>query len=301
MPKPNTIIHKTFTYDCPDDYLSLERTQGKTGTWTYDGPDKIWVLVGKEDLRIHSYKDDEEDGADYPTPLDMYKVLVDCNQDPLLATLCGADQIRDYNLLDQVEITNPDGTTYTRPQVPPPDHTYEVADIEYNPTTGSFVKPYPWKKPHMDWNKIREWRNKWLQVTDEKEQPDMPASLQQAWADYRQSLRDLPQVWGATNFTTTIDLTATGPVNTVGQKTIKVTDASGINVGDDVGVKGWPVTDIFSEHTIVTAVDKSTNVVTLDKNLVAEITESNSNLNFSPCVEHPAWHVQPLSAPDSTG
>ena len=38
-------ITKTFTYDCPDDYLYDTNALGKTGEWTYTGPDKIWVLV----------------------------------------------------------------------------------------------------------------------------------------------------------------------------------------------------------------------------------------------------------------
>lgn len=304
MPKPNTIIHKTFTYDCPDDYLSQERTLGKTGTWTYDGPDKIWVIVGKEDLQIHSYKDDEEDGEHYPTPIDSYKVLIDCNEDPLLATLCGADQVRDYSLLDQLEIQNPDGTIYTRPLVPPPDHTYELADIRYNPATGTFNKPYPWKKPHMSWQGVREWRNKWLQVTDDKESDlisDMPESLKAAWAEHRQKLRDLPQVFGATNVTTTIDLSATSPINTAGQKQIKVDSITGINVGDDVGVAGWPVDDIFDVHTTVVAINQSTKIITLDKNLVLTPNEANSTLNFSPCPEHAPWHIQPIMSPDEKG
>ena len=46
----NKIISQTFTYDLPDDYLLTTNNLKKTGTWTYNGPDKIWVFVNKETL-----------------------------------------------------------------------------------------------------------------------------------------------------------------------------------------------------------------------------------------------------------
>lgn len=197
--KENTIIHKTFTYDVPDDYLSQERTLGKTGTWTYDGPDKIWILVNRSDNTIHSWKDDLEDGADYPAPADMYKVEINCNDEPLLATIVGADQIRDYNLLDQYEEIMPDGNVYSRPLVPPPDHTYELSEITYNLGLGKFDTPFPWKKPHIDWEELRATRSLALLASDYKELDDMPAKVREQWETYRQALRDLPQTFGASS------------------------------------------------------------------------------------------------------
>lgn len=193
----NTIIHKTFTYDVADDYLAQTNELGKTGTWTYDGPDRIWILVDKDTLKYHSWKDDMEDGEHYPTPIDMIKIEVDCASNPLLCTLVGADQIRDYNLFDQYEETLPDGNVYSRPLVPPPDHTYELADIEYDPAAGEFKQPFPWKKPHRSWADLRFERNGLLHSSDYREAADMPESVRAAWAEWRQALRDLPQTFGA--------------------------------------------------------------------------------------------------------
>ena len=191
-------IQKTFTYEAPDDYLHQTRTLNKLGVWTYDGPAVIWVFVDKETNRLNgSFRTIEENGDTYPTPLDQIKVRVDCEQNPLLACLVGADEVRDYTLLDQYEETLPDGSVYIRPMIPPPDHTYQMTDIVYNPITGTFNTPYPWKQPHMTWEGIREWRNRLLKMNDHKTLPDMPAALVAQWETYRQQLRDLPQTYGA--------------------------------------------------------------------------------------------------------
>lgn len=191
-------IQKTFTYDVPDDYLHQTRTLNKIGVWTYDGPDKIWAFVDKETNKLTcEFKTPEEDGADYPTPLHLIKVEIDCNENPLLPCLLGADEVRDYNLLDQHEETLPDGTVYVRPLVPPPDHTYEVTDIVYDPISETFKTPYPWKQPHMSWEEIRKWRNRVLASSDTMIIDDVPSALKAKWEEYRQKLRELPQVHGA--------------------------------------------------------------------------------------------------------
>lgn len=196
--KVNNHIDVTFTYDAPDDYLYQTNELGKTGTWTYNGPDKIWVFVYKDTNRLTGqFLSEKEDGEHYPTPLDQIKVMIDCNVNPLLPCLVGADEIRDYNLLEQHEEELPCGNVYKRPLTPPPDHTYEMGEIVYNPATGDFDKPYPWKKPHSDWEMVRTWRNHALIGIDYKAPTDAPESVRAAWEAYRQELRDLPQTHGA--------------------------------------------------------------------------------------------------------
>lgn len=194
-------ISKKFTYNIADDYLAQTNELGNTAEWTYDGEDKIWVFVDKETNKLHhtNYLTAAEDGETYPTPLHMYKVEIDCNENPLLCTLFGADEIRDYNELPQFSEELPDGHVYSRPLHPTPDHTYEVLDLEYVPTTNTFKEPYPWKKPHMSWQDIRARRNVILTITDDKDLPDMPESVKQKWQAYRQALRDLPQTYGASS------------------------------------------------------------------------------------------------------
>lgn len=292
--KKDNIISVTFTYDAPDDYLSQERTLGKTGTWTYDGPDQIWLFVDKADNKyMGRWLSEKSDGGIVPTPLDQYKVRVDCSQNPLLCTLVGADQLRDYNLLDQFEEVLPDGKTYSRPHTPPPDHTYELSEIVYNPQTDTFETPYPWKKPHMDWDLMRLWRNNQLTATDHQgNAPDMPAAVKEKWDEYRQALRDMPQTHGASNTHIEINLTAPAPINTAGQRVLKLSTVAGINVGDDIGVKGWPVRNIFEDHTHVVEINTRAKTITLDKDLVETPTDLNKELAFSPCPTTDAWKIQ---------
>lgn len=188
-------IQKTFSYDAPDDYLHQTRTLNKVGVWTYDGHDKIWAFVDKETNKLTGdFKTPDENGDTYPTPLHLIKVEIDCNQNPLLACLLGADEVKDYGLLDQHEETLPDGTVYRRPLIPPPDHTYELTDIVYDPTTGNFLEPYPWKKPHMDWDELKRVRNEMLKASDQKI-ASSTEELKQEWETYRQKLRDLTKTF----------------------------------------------------------------------------------------------------------
>lgn len=194
----NTKIDKTFTYDIPDDYLYQTNDLGLTGEWTYNGVDKLWVLVSKETNKyVGIYYTEAEDGEHIPTPLDMYKVRIDANVDPLFCCLIGADEVRDYAELEQLVEELPDGNTYSRPAVITPDHAYELTDIEYDPVAGSFVKPYPWKKPHMTWEMMRDWRNQTLMTLDYRAPADAPEAVKAQWEAYRQALRDLPQTYGA--------------------------------------------------------------------------------------------------------
>lgn len=191
-------ITKTFTYALPDDYLYDTNALGNTGQWTYTGPDLIWVFVDKATNKFHGgFKTEDDNAIHYPTPPDYYKVLVSAIKDPLLATLFDAGDRIDYATLPQLSETLPDGNVYTRPETPAPDHTYDVSEITYDPTAGKFIKPYPWKKPHMDWTKMREWRNTALLNSDKKIHEDTPAEYAQRWEEYRQFLRELPQLHGA--------------------------------------------------------------------------------------------------------
>ena len=196
-----TKISVPFEYKLADDYLAQTGDLDNKGNWTYDGEDKIWVFVDKmtNKLRHTHYLTEAENGADVPEPADMYKVMLDCNENPLLCTLFGADEHKDYNDLEQLVEELPDGYTYSRPKDPTPDHTYEIMDVTYNSETGKFNEPYPWKKPFMTWEDKRQMRNIKLLVSDDKELPDMPEALRNAWAEYRQKLRDLPQVHGASH------------------------------------------------------------------------------------------------------
>jgi hypothetical protein len=118
--------------------------------------------------------------------------------------------------LEQYTESLPCGNVYTRPLVPPPDHTYELSEITYDLNIGDFVKPLPWKRPHISWDNIRQWRNLLLEGSDHNVLPDMPPAVLEKWNTYRQSLRDLPQVYGASAGTATppVDPWKVKPIDT---------------------------------------------------------------------------------------
>jgi len=160
-------ISHEFTYSMPDDYLKDTSTLGLTGTFTYNGPDKFYVFVdqatNKIDVTAGYIKDDISDsnlnqllelsannGKDYP-------VLVDATQEPIIATLMVPQEYDSGTWPQkQYKLDGDDTVYFERPEQTPVDHTYELELITYNKATSSWVKPFPWKKPHIDWNMMNQ-------------------------------------------------------------------------------------------------------------------------------------------------
>ena len=188
-------IEKTFTYDLPDAYLYQTNKLKKTGRWTYYGPDKMWIFVDNTTKKIISrfHYTEADNGADVPTPEGQTKVLVDANVNPLLASIIHNEV--DYGSLPQTVEELPDGNTYGHPDPQVPDHTYELSEIVFDFDTQDFVKPYPWKQPHVSWDDLKAWRNRQLALSDAKIRTCRPEDIP-AWEDYRQKLRDLPTLMG---------------------------------------------------------------------------------------------------------
>ncbi len=190
--RENTIIKKTCTYDMPDDYLYQTNNLGLTGTYEYEGPDKLWIFVKEEDGKPFNGQvfTENDDGDLVPTPPGLIKVFVDANQETVLASMIWRH--KDYSYLPTQTENLPNGHTYTRPAVQPPDHTYEFMECVYNVNTG-WAKPFPWKQPHMDWEGITKARNALLAASDKVLATNLLSDEKKAeWETYRQKLRDLP-------------------------------------------------------------------------------------------------------------
>jgi hypothetical protein len=186
----NIKVSVTFTYPVADYYLAQTNSKNLTGTWTYTGPDKIWIFVDNTTKKIigRFHYTEADDGADIPTPEGQTKVLVDANVNPDIASLCHGEI--DYATLPHGQKTHPDDSQYLWPEPTPPDHTYELTEIQYDATTNTFIKPYPWKKPHITWEELLTWRNGNLAGTDESYNKSSPSDKAH-WAAYRQWMRDL--------------------------------------------------------------------------------------------------------------
>ncbi len=190
----NTPIVKTFTYEIADAYLYQTSNKKKTAQWTYRGPRYFWIFVDESTKKITSrfHYLEKDNGADVPTPPGLIKVMVDAAVNPEIASLLYSDYV--YGDLPHTVEALPDGSTYGHPDPIPPDHTYELTEIRYDTSSQKFIKPYPWKKPHMDWDELKRVRNEMLKASDQKI-ASSTEELKQEWETYRQKLRDLTKTF----------------------------------------------------------------------------------------------------------
>lgn len=154
---------KKFTYDIPDDYLLQTNKLGLTAEWTYEGPDKVYVMILKDTKKINPllgwmlYEDgrtrEENDAAaDTFSGLNYDYALIDVEEEPLLlAAVVGASLGPNIDEVPHKTYTL-DGETepfYSRPNPPLPHKTIEVGEVEFDFQTKEWKKPFPWKKPHI--------------------------------------------------------------------------------------------------------------------------------------------------------
>ena len=62
--------------------------------------------------------------------------------------------------------------------------------------TFEFNLDYPDATNEQKWQQIKNWRNAQLKASDWTQLPDAPTD-KEAWAEYRQALRDLPAQGGS--------------------------------------------------------------------------------------------------------
>ena len=299
----NTIIEKTFTYDVPDDYLSTDRTLNKTATHTYKGPNKIWVFVDNETNKyVGPWLTEAEDGADVPTPLHKTKVMVDCETDPIICQIIGADILHrtPYDDLEQHSETLPDGRVYTRVKDTPPDHTHDHTELTWSPENQGWILP-GFREPHVTWHDLRKWRNASLTATDSTVTDDTPDSHRLPWEEFRQQLRDIPQVHGAVNVEQDADITATAPVNTPHQYVIQLTDVTGIVPNMWVSNTDWTIQNGLFEPasiTTVVSVDTVKKQVTLSTPIIRQAVDTNKAIKFHGEPTTKPWKWQPIPDPN---
>lgn len=94
-----------------------------------------------------------------------------------------------------------------RPEFLDADHTTIAAEVDGrrviidqgNPLWGDLIalSPIAWRPPEIDhWGTLRSERDRLLSLSDKYVLPDFPQPepQRQAWLDYRQALRDLPEL-----------------------------------------------------------------------------------------------------------
>mgnify|MGYP001166368430 FL=1 len=210
MRDPNAVdkrneISVDFSYEMPDAYLYQTTKEGKVNTWTYEGPKEMWVFLRKEDnKRTGEVKYSYQIEDDYVPGANEYMVKINCEDNPLLCELMETDQ--DTLFLEgraikseTLPMNNYKGEAFVHyePEVPTPDHTYDRDEITYDPVKQQWNTPFPFIKPHTDWEAIKKVRWSALSAADGHVSSDMPDAVKQEWLDYRTNLRNLPQIYGA--------------------------------------------------------------------------------------------------------
>lgn len=192
-----TRISRLFSYDIADDYLAQTSELRKTATWTYQGPDKIWVFVNTDTNKLYgsNFYTLEQDGPTIPTPEGHTKLEIDCGSNPLFCTLIGASVPVDGASLPQYTEDLPNGEVYSRPFHPMPDHTYNFREATYNPENEGWS--YPWKETWVTWDQLRVVVARQLaEVTLELTQlADLPANMISQLEAYKSELENFETTW----------------------------------------------------------------------------------------------------------
>jgi len=110
-----------FTYDVPDKFGYQTNDLGKTGTFTYEGPEKIWVFINKEtsllEVGMDAFAYDPENKSQ-EEEIERWAgqghdaILVDATKEPLLATLCWMDMGDEANYPCKTWKIDGDDTVY---------------------------------------------------------------------------------------------------------------------------------------------------------------------------------------------
>jgi hypothetical protein len=200
------IIHVEYDLPIPNEFLvDHSFSEGKTRKSAYDGPDKIYLQIGEDGREKHGplTEDDILDGR--PVPADVVEWFeVDCETNPLVCQLRGQpiDELEEEYEEEVVHSQSPkiDGFpqfTYQAPLMPDDvydKHSLRVVDGEIKIDTWSVTKKLLDREEDLTWNDIRNHRDGMLSSSDGKVTEDMPEGLKTEWKEYRQKLRDFPQI-----------------------------------------------------------------------------------------------------------
>ncbi len=211
-------IEKTFTYPVWDEWRKNSFENGKTGTFTYKGPEFLTFEVGNDPDDPDNYGKEsgwclwEKSDLERPTAQDITRITVDCKENPLLCEIGNDDgkeegvllrRQREWKTLWDAPEGYPD-VEYTD-DVEPRD-IYDESNITYDFDKQEFnIGIHDWAatgtKMDLTWDEVRDVRDQELHDTDAKVgQADAPQAIQTAWLEYRQKLRDLPAKMQAMGF-----------------------------------------------------------------------------------------------------
>ena len=181
-------MSKLLSFNLPDYLYSDKRTQSKTGTQTYNGPEQLILHLREDGSIFESFAPGEE--HDRPLALDLTRVVFvpETDEDFIKVSLIYGGLVIPIPVYE-VDI-GPEN--YPNTTIKNPSDIREVFDEME--VMRDYTQPLKFKTQNRDRSDefIRKARNSFLMLSDGKVSDDMPAALKQEWLDYRQKLRDLP-------------------------------------------------------------------------------------------------------------
>lgn len=194
----------------PNEYcIDHSFSQGKTRTCTYDGPDKLFLIIdndtGKQGAGPITQLE-KNDGR--PLPFNCRYVEVDCIANPLIGQLLGPviDEAEEDYTEDVamppgvVEVPGYRTFTYQTPLQPRDIWDPQTCHVDENDNVTFQVRSTDWAiygteiGRELTWDDLRAKRELFLKNSDAEVTDDMPQSLKDKFTVYRQRLRDWPNV-----------------------------------------------------------------------------------------------------------
>lgn len=190
-----------FEYDLPDEYLHQTATKGLKAQWTYTGPAKIWIMVDNTtgQLEFSSGFRPDDGTPELAAFMEIAAgqarkaILLDAATEPLIATIFVDRRGQTEFPQKEYKLANDDTVYYSRANPTLPDHTYEVAEIFYNLVSNAWVKPFPWKKPHITMAQFEMARLSIIKgVADDIASADTPAELKVQLQAFKAEMEAIP-------------------------------------------------------------------------------------------------------------
>jgi hypothetical protein len=210
-------ISVEFDLNLPNQFLvDHSQSEGKSRKFVYHGPEKIYLQIGEDGTEKHGPLTAEDIADGRPVPADVVEWYeVDCRTNPLICQLRGPIVNELQEDRGDEELPHPNSPIiegypqfkYATPIVP--DDIYDrysvkVVDGDLTIETWSVNNKLIDKEESLTWDDIRDHRNNLLSGSDGKVTEDMPEELKNSWKEYRQKLRDLPDVMQSNNVSPTI-------------------------------------------------------------------------------------------------
>lgn len=200
-------VEVEFEYDLPDKFCHQTNDLGKKGTFTYKGPEKIYVFVNKETNLLEvgmdciAYDAEDTDQLNQVTlkaGAGHEAVLISAKEQPLLATLVWMDTGEESAYPCKTWKIDGDDTVYfwkSEPLIP--NEAYAQDEITYDFDKKQFNRPFPWEKPTMTEELFEEtrlnliWHCEQELANEEKINDPANAEARQKVVDHVNELKNL--------------------------------------------------------------------------------------------------------------